>query len=428
MNFSDQPPSPARSSTLLAPEVVELLGPGLTNRVRLAALLAATLAPHGSGALSGEWLARELGLSRAAVHKHVEQLRSLGFAVEAVIKAGYRLREPFADLVAAEAVLPYLLGLVGSRRERGVASVRGPAGKGQGSAFTFASGLADRQTDSSAVVLKTGVPLVGLPYHYLSECESTNLVARRSAATWPAGSVLVTERQTVGRGRLNRKWVSEPGKDLTFSVLVCPAVAPAQAQLVSLAAAVAVAEGLEEECGLRGRVGLKWPNDVLLEGRKACGILVEGAMDADRLHWAVVGVGLNVNGQASQFPRAGGGDVSEWEGRPQPVAVAEVLGHPVERAPLLAALLRRLGAWIGGRESLMGAVSAWRGRDVLLGREIEVIDGRGEVVTRGVAAGLGPEGQLLVRDSARPRASEVQVFAGDVRVQGLTGRQPSTSG
>ena len=443
------------------------LGGGLAHRVALAALLASTLAPEEGSPLSGQALGGDLRLSREAVHKQVKQLRSLGFAVEAVPRVGYRLNEPFSDLVVPEAVLPYLFGLVGKGRQairkevaelhraEACSEVGAKGGSGQEGVRTLAS-----SRGSSALG-------VGVPYHYLTECRSTNAVARELVAKSPSGTVIVTDRQTGGRGRLGRSWLSESGKDLTFSVILRPALTPAQAQLLSLAAAVAVAEVLEERFGLQGRVGLKWPNDVLLEGRKVCGVLVEGSLDVDHLHWVVVGIGLNVNSQASRLPasaRAAGLDhhspdlagqetlpsnsgpeAKEWQGRPQPIALGEYLGRRVERAVLLAALLARLGDRFASVEKPAGLLAAWRARDVLVGRLVEVTTSRGALVVSGTAEGLGPQGQLLVRETVPVKESGlaresvsvkesdveqsrrgpgaegrvIQVFAGDVSVLGL---------
>jgi BirA family biotin operon repressor/biotin-[acetyl-CoA-carboxylase] ligase len=394
-------------------------GAGLAHRAVLAARLTRTLpqagADAGLGAISGEALARTLGLSRAAVHKHVNHLRTLGFGVESLPGAGYRLERPFADLVAAEAVLPFILGL--SRPE---------------------------------------TPwMAGLPYFYLPRCESTNLslkeaMAPRRAAgrgatdgpvphsgapalsapgALPAGALMVTDEQTGGRGRLERTWWSEAGRDLTFSVLLRPSLAPTQAHLLSLAAALAVAEVLETLPGLEGRVAVKWPNDVLLGDEKVCGILLEGSMDFDRLHWAVAGIGLNVNSTPSALVAA--------RPRPRPVSLRECLGYDVPRAPLLAALLARLTRrWIDledrgdpgpgaptrpGGSGAAGVLAALRQRDALAGRQVEVLSGSGrqghkDVVASGEAAGIGPEGQLLVRSAS---GETVAVFAGDVTLRAV---------
>jgi BirA family biotin operon repressor/biotin-[acetyl-CoA-carboxylase] ligase len=394
-----------------------LLSGGLAHRVRLTTRLAATLPQEGTGhcpnAVSGEALGRSLGLSRAAVNKHAHHLRTLGFAVVSIPGSGYRLERPFSDLVAAEAVLPFLLGRAGPEPGR----------------------------------------VAGLPYLYVSRCDSTNVdlkeaMSRRagggmpSAGTPPAGALVVTDEQTGGRGRLDRTWSSQLGKDLTFSVLLRPSLVPGQAHLLSLVAALSVAEVLETLPGLEGRVAVKWPNDVLLEDRKVCGILLEGSMDADRLHWAVAGIGLNVNSISSALVAAlGGKQADAWAGRPRPVSLRERLGRDVPRAPLLASLLERLGErWAaledqssrqdgaqGARDpdgehhpGAVEVITALRQRDALAGRRVEVYSGakQPELVVAGEAAGIGPEGQLLVR---RPSGEMSAVFAGDVTLGSARG-------
>jgi BirA family biotin operon repressor/biotin-[acetyl-CoA-carboxylase] ligase len=356
-----------------------LLSAGQAHRVGLVLELDST----GRAVVSGRALADGLQVSRAAVHKHVGQLRSLGFNIESVGGVGYRMNGPPDDLVAAEAVIPLLLGSV----DPGVAWI------------------------------------AGLPYRYLARCPSTNRALRSATGAdeldaAPAGALVITDEQTGGRGRLGRGWISQPGKDLTFSVLLRPNLAPARAHRLSLAAALAVAETLEAVLGLQGRVGIKWPNDVMLDGRKVCGILVEGSMDSDRLHWAIAGIGLNVNGDPETLTH----DLdtvgrSEWEGRPEPTSLRYVLGRPVPRALLLARLLTALTArWsgAGGSEEL----DALRSRDLLRGREVDVVSGPPdyEPLVSGEACGIGEEGQLLVRTAGGP---VVTVFAGDVSMRSV---------
>lgn len=367
-----------------------LLSLGTSRRVVLAARLGAASglisgpasetgleSASGPGPLvSGKVLASDLGLSRTAVHKHVEYLRALGFAIEAVPGGGYRLVRPFDDLLAAEAVLPFLLGQV----EPGFAW------------------------------------LAGLPYRYAEVCESTNEALKSGADSLPSGAVVVAEGQTKGRGRLGRDWISQRGKDLTFSVLMRPSLAPAQAHLLSLSVALAVSEVLETIPGLQeqaGTVGIKWPNDVLLGEKKVCGILLEGSMDVDRLRWVVAGIGVNVNSDPTAVRGAG----AEWLGRPSPTSLKVCLGHSVPRAPLLADLLVRLTkrwAELEATDLLQGI----RERDVLTGRRVTVFTGppENEPLVTGEALGIGPEGQLLVRTVA---GTTVPVFAGDVTVQAM---------
>jgi BirA family biotin operon repressor/biotin-[acetyl-CoA-carboxylase] ligase len=215
-------------------------------------------------------------------------------------------------------------------------------------------------------------------------------------------------------------WSDEAGKDLTFSVLLRPSLAPGQAHLLSLAAALAVAETVETLPGLEQAVTVKWPNDVMIGGRKACGILLEGSMDGDRLHWVIAGIGLNVNSDSSArvdaMKREDGGGLDT---RPRPVSLCELLGAAVPRAPLLAELLRRLTVHCRGLERPAGIASVLAGlgeRDSLAGHRVEVFGGGGQqqVVVAGEGAGIGPEGQLLVR---RPSGEVTAVFAGDVSLR-----------
>jgi BirA family biotin operon repressor/biotin-[acetyl-CoA-carboxylase] ligase len=365
-----------------------LVSSGMAHRVGLAARLAASSHPErreaGAPAVSGQELAGIMGISRTAVQKHVHHLQSLGFAVASSRGAGYRLERPFTDLVAAEAVLPFLLG----------------------SAWQDGSPASE-------------LPRAGLPYLYLERCESTNLVLRKAAAL-PSGAVAVTDAQTSGRGRLDRTWSSLPGQDLTFSVLLRPSLAPSQAHLLSLTAALVVAEVLEALPGVRDRVGVKWPNDVLLGDKKVCGILLEGSMDADRLHWVVAGIGLNVNSASTTLITSSSPEeAAAWLGKPGPVSLREHVGREVPRAPLLAVLLERLGGrWAAveaGAASQNEVLEQLRQRDILAGRLVEVVKTMGphEPAVVGEAAGFGSEGQLLVRQAA---GLVVEVFAGDVTV------------
>ncbi len=202
-------------------------------------------------------------------------------------------------------------------------------------------------------------------------------------------------------------------------MLLRPSLSPAQGHLLALATGVAVAEVLEEGFGLEGQVTLKWPNDVLLDGKKVCGILLEASADAERILWAVAGVGLNVNSEPSHLLASLPPDqAAEWQGRPLPVSLKEHLGQTTPRAPLLAALLARLSCWWTGLDwpsTVPSLLAEWRRRDALAGQPVEVFAGadRSERVAAGRAAGIGEEGQLLVRSED---GVLLEVFAGDVSV------------
>jgi len=339
-----------------------VLEPGVAQRVRIMARLYQA-APSGAR-VSGETMAGILGISRAAVHKHVEALRLAGVAVHSSRGGGYRLSAP-PDCVVPEVVLPLLLGADETRSGR-------PHG---------------------------ATPLsVGLPYRYFAAMDSTNESLKEIAQhEGPAGALAVTDDQKGGRGRLGRTWISQPGKDLTFSVLLRPRVLPAEAPRLVLAAGLAVAEVIERLLGPARTVGIKWPNDVLVDGRKVCGILSEASMDMDRLHWVVIGVGLNVNSRPAKAASGDGTDVR----RPAPASLAQSARETLPRPALLAQLLDALaGRWsqvdAGAWESVRVACAE---RDLLRGTSVVVRSGFSidSVVTEGTAEGLGREGELLVR-------------------------------
>jgi BirA family biotin operon repressor/biotin-[acetyl-CoA-carboxylase] ligase len=224
-----------------------------------------------------------------------------------------------------------------------------------------------------------GTGKLGGPIVHLDVTGSTNDRARELALEGaPAGTVVVAEQQTAGRGRQGRSWSAPRGTALTLSALLRPK--PADLPLLPLACAVAVCE----TCEAVSPVGcqIKWPNDVLIDGRKVAGILIESRPGDG---WAVVGIGLNV-------------DISEDELDPELRDRATSLliagGAPVGRDGALAELLERLAAWTGAPASEPGRLlGAYRERDALRGRAInwQSTDG----VRRGTAAGIDDSGNLV---------------------------------
>jgi BirA family transcriptional regulator, biotin operon repressor / biotin---[acetyl-CoA-carboxylase] ligase len=331
----------------------QLIEGGVAQRTRIVAKLL------WGERVSGQELAADLGISRAAVNKHVQLLRARGLSIEPIPGSGYLLRSRGEGL-EAEVVLPVLLG----------------------------AGAYEPGSDY----------FVGLPYRYEAELQSTNHVAKEMAQeNGPGGALVTADVQTAGRGRLDRAWKSEPGKDLTMSFLLRPSLASGQAGAMILAAAVATADVLSQLPSLAGRVTIKWPNDVLVDGRKIAGILAEGSMDVDSVHWLVLGIGLNVNGNPANLVS----NESLAPGQPAPVAAAEVVGRPVHRVLLLALLVRELSRrWrqvIEGR--LADVLRTYAEFDALVGRSVVVRSGlrREHLLAEGVADGIGPGGELLLR-------------------------------
>ncbi len=314
-------------------------------------LVLAFLAEAGDEFVSGEAISDKLGLTRAAVWKHVEALRSQGYRIEAVPARGYRLAE-----------------------------------------------VPDRLTPLELRPLLNTHDL-GQVLHWHEEIGSTSDRAKELAEGGAEhGEVVIAEAQTAGRGRRGRTWVSPARKNLYFSVVLRPDLPPARAPELTLVASVALCDALRQ-AGVQA--GIKWPNDLLASGKKIGGVLTELAAEPDRVHWVVIGAGVNVNARPEDFPE---------ELRAEATSVLIERGQPAPRALFAAACFTALEDWIDRHaEAGFGAVrDAWRERSVTLGREVVVkTDGR-EIA--GVAEDIDDAGALLVRT----RAGMERVLAGDV--------------
>ena len=243
---------------------------------------------------------------------------------------------------------------------------------------------------------------LGRPLVRVEEVASTNDVARQLArAGLPEGTVVVACRQTHGRGRLGRAWAS-PAGGLWCSVLLRPAPQPSWTVL-SLATALAVAEAVEAVAGVVARV--RWPNDVVVAGRKVAGILLEAAADA-----LVVGVGINANVAPEALPP---------EVRARATSLAAAAGRPVDLEDLRQALLGRLAAWYAAWQAGVDLADAWARRDALAGRRITVRTP--DAAVEGIADGVAADGALRVRLGG----GEVRhVLAGDLLILDADDHRP----
>ncbi|MBN1136311.1 MAG: biotin--[acetyl-CoA-carboxylase] ligase [Anaerolineae bacterium] len=238
---------------------------------------------------------------------------------------------------------------------------------------------------------------------YLPVVDSTMDEARRLAEQGaPDGTLVLTDYQTAGRGRLDRRWQAPPTSSLLLSFIFRPAIAPHQVQQLTMLCGLAVAESVEAQTSLP--VGLKWPNDLETGGAKVGGILTEIELSGVRVSYAIVGIGLNVNLDPQQLN--------------EPVlaratSLSTELGRPVARLPLLWAVLRAVEA----RYLVLGAGAPrlhaeWAKRLVTLGRMVTV--STGDATWEGVAEGVDADGALLVR---RIDGSLERIIAGDVTVR-----------
>jgi BirA family biotin operon repressor/biotin-[acetyl-CoA-carboxylase] ligase len=306
-----------------------------------------------AGYVSGEELARKAGISRTMVWKHIESLRGSGFGIEAVPSQGYRITS-----------IPDIL----------------------------------RQGDIKPG-LKTRV--IGKEVHLLPSVASTNTLAMEMAAGGsPEGTVVIAETQTGGKGRLGRKWISPKG-NLYLSVILRPDVPLQKAPLITLMGAVAVATTIRTTCGLEA--GIKWPNDILVSGKKVSGLLTEMSAEQDRVRHIVLGIGVDVNMELETLPP---------EVRVLATTLAAASGKTIDRTALLRQLLRDLDRWYriflsNGQEVLR----EWKSLNLTIGNRVAV-SGAGETL-EGLARGIDEEGRLVVRlDDGTIRT----VAAGDVSI------------
>lgn len=241
---------------------------------------------------------------------------------------------------------------------------------------------------------------LGHPAHVFAQIGSTNDEAKRLAAEGaPEGTLVLADTQTAGRGRAGRTWHTPPGAALALSLVLRPALPAQHAARLTMLAGVAVCAALEIVADLRP--ALKWPNDILLGGRKAGGILVESGLAGDRLDYAVVGLGLNVS--AAPPP-------AQVE-LPATALEAEA-GRALDRLTLLAAILAALDAHYPGLAEGHALRAAWQARLAWLGQPVVARTAEGELT--GLAEGVDADGALLVRLAS---GEQQRLLAADVRLR-----------
>jgi BirA family biotin operon repressor/biotin-[acetyl-CoA-carboxylase] ligase len=244
---------------------------------------------------------------------------------------------------------------------------------------------------------------LGRALHWFEETDSTNRVAQELARQGAAeGTAVIAEGQTAGRGRLGRSFFSPPFQNLYTSIVLRPPASPAEAPACVLAAAVAVAEAVAAAAGAPERVEIKWPNDVLLDGLKVSGILLELGTDSTRIAYLVLGIGVNLNVEREAMPE---------EFRARAGSLRSFLGAPIDRVAFTQSLYERLEAQLerSAAHGFAGVLPAFESWFRMRGRRVRV-GGLGAEVLEGVVLGVDAAGALRL---ACPDG-ETRVVAGDV--------------
>ena len=308
--------------------------------------------------ISGELLSNKLAVSRTAIWKHIRKLKEEGYVIESSPKKGYLLSK-ISDLL-----------LVNEIEE----------------------GLDTKVFGKGNIV-------------YFKETDSTNIRAKDLAAKGaPEGTVVVAEKQTKGRGRRGRSWFSPSGDGIYASLILRPTMSPAETPRITLMTAVAMAEALLSLTQLKIRI--KWPNDILVNGKKIAGILTEISTEMDGVDYIIVGLGLNVNTPPESFPE---------EVREIATSIFIETGSEFPRAPLIREYLRRYEKYYEmfkkrGFESIM---QRWKELADIAGQQI-MVDVLGEKYI-GEVLDVDNDGVLILRDN---KGNTHRIFSGDVQIMG----------
>jgi len=341
--------------------------------------------------VSGEALSVQLGVSRTAIWKHVRELREEGYKIGSSSKKGYML-----------SAVPE---------------------------------LNENEIKNGLQTIYLGRTIV-----YLETVGSTNTYAKKiSLEGCHEGTVVVSENQTSARGRLGREWHSEGGKGIWMSVVLRPSIPPESVQIITLAAAVAVVKAIQYVTGIEAAI--KWPNDIILNGKKLCGILTEMSCEMERVNFIVVGIGINVNHSEEDFPQNLRKIATSLKIFSQSIKNGD--SHSYNRSAILKRLLFELEQMYNvinncpsnkidvdlntngnaviaensdslTKEDSNSIVNEWRKYSLTLGKEITVIARGGEY--NGIAVDITSDGRLIVLAND---GIKHEILSGEVSIRGF---------
>lgn len=309
--------------------------------------------------VSGQQLCEKFQVSRTAVWKAIEQLKKEGYKIEAVRNRGYHLIES-PDIISQ----------------------------------------AEIQS-----MLKT--KWAGQKVIYFDETDSTNIQAKLAGENGEAhGTLLVADRQVAGKGRRGRSWESPKGQCIYMTILLRPELEPVNAPMLTLVMALSVAEAVKEKTGMEAQI--KWPNDIVLNKKKICGILTEMSTEIDYINYVITGVGINTNQEKFS---------EEIEERATSLLIEG--GRRIRRSELIAAVMERYEknyTTFMKTKDLSGLLSDYNNILVNRDKDVRILDPKGEY--NGHAVGINEKGELIV---VTEDGDEKHIFSGEVSVRGIYG-------
>ncbi len=308
--------------------------------------------------ISGERLSEELGITRAGIWKHIKSLKEAGYVIESISNRGYKLIST-PDIIDSEEILPLLT-----------------------------------------------TKYIGRNFIHFDEVDSTNVQCRRACSNNPIeGMVVAAEEQTSGRGRLGRSWISPKGTGIWMSIVLKPNISPMVAPRATLIGAAAVYTALKD-MGIS--VGIKWPNDIVINGKKICGILTEMNAEIERVNYVIMGIGINVNMES--FPD---------ELKEKATSLKNELGNEVDRKKLVANILNNFEVFyeeFKNTGDISRVIEICKEGSLLINKEVRVINGNNEVIC--TVIDIDDEGELIVKHKD---GTIKRVISGEVSVRGIYG-------
>ncbi len=250
---------------------------------------------------------------------------------------------------------------------------------------------------------------IGQHIKFLEEVDSTNLYAKRIAESdFEDGMIIIAEEQLKGKGRIGRVWASPKGKGIWMTIMLKPKINPADAAKITLLAACAVCRAIEEISGVYAKI--KWPNDIVLNGKKLCGILTEMSAELDEINYLIVGIGVNANIDLGDFPK-------ELQATATSIKIEK--GSSVVRKELTAAIINNFENYYKTfleKGSIKEYINEYKEKSAVLGNEVIVTSSSLE--QRGTVVDISEEGQLLLKVED---GSIKEIISGEVSVRGLKG-------
>lgn len=295
---------------------------------------------------SGEKIAKKLGISRTAVWKQIQNLKKIGYKIEAIKNKGYKIIQRPDTPIETE------------------------------------------------IKQKLNTKIIGKKIYHYPTLASTNTTAKQKTLEQiPEGTIIIADTQTKGRGRKNRTWHSPYG-GLWFSTILYPDLPPERSMFLTMAASISVAQAIEETTGIKPVI--KWPNDILINNRKICGILTELDAEIDKINYVIIGIGINVN--------------NEIENKLKPIAISlkEITKKPISRVEILRSILKHFDKNYSYIKNPDYIRDLWFSYSKIIGKKIMIYEGENKII--GVVQDVDESGCLIIDSNGEPK----RIVSGDI--------------